>query len=240
MRRVLVFVAGVLTGQWLAFGSAGSPAEVHREARAAWERRDYVGAMHLWSRAAAIEPSNPAFHYWRGSALARLGLRLSASDAYQVALMLGLPPDMTRRALDELHRLDHPATPAPETTVPLEPTLGVWVARVVLNDGHEARFLVDTGSSVTVLAPALAESLGLEGEAAGPPLELQTLGGRTVGTPARLASLRIGTVEIRDAPVVLHDAGAGLDGILGNDVLARYRVMLDADARLLRLHPAGG
>ncbi|HXH84094.1 MAG TPA: aspartyl protease family protein [Candidatus Tectomicrobia bacterium] len=237
MRGTLVFVAGIVVGQWLAFGGAPSPAPVHRQAREAWERRDYVGAMHLWSRAIALAPDNPDFHYWRGTALARLGLRLSAADAYQVALLLGLPPEMSRRALEELRRLDHPVAPGPETLVPLEDGRGVWVARVVLNGRHDARFLVDTGSSVTVLAPALAEALGVAGPAGSPPIELHTLGGRTEGRLGRLASLRVGTVEVRDATVVLHEPGPGLDGILGNDVLARYLLTLDADARLLRLRP---
>ena len=83
--------------------------------------------------------------------------------------------------------------------VHLEEARGVWIVDVLLNGAHPARFLVDTGSSVT------------------------------------LASLRVGTAELRDVPVVLHDPGPGIDGILGNTVLARYRLTLDSDRHLLQL-----
>ena len=42
---------------------------------------------------------------------------------------------------------------------------------------------------------------------------------------------------MRDAPVVLHDTGSGLDGILGNTFLSRYRITVDADRRQLHLRP---
>ena len=55
------------------------------------------------------------------------------------------------------------------------------------------------------------------------------------GSAGRLASLQVGGAELRDVPVVLHEPGPGIDGILGNTVLARYRVTVDADRRLLHL-----
>ena len=50
-----------------------------------------------------------------------------------------------------------------------------------------------------------------------------------------LESLRVGGAELRDVPVVLHEPGPGIDGIPGNTVLARYRVTVDGDRRLLHL-----
>jgi len=47
-------------------------------------------------------------------------------------------------------------------------------------------------------------------------------------------------LEMRDAPVVLHDPGSGLDGILGNTFLSRYRVTVDADRRVLVLRQLVG
>ncbi|HET7341119.1 MAG TPA: aspartyl protease family protein [Methylomirabilota bacterium] len=238
MRRVLTFVLGVIIGQWLVFGEAASPAEYHIRAQRAWKARDYLEAMQLWSQAAGLQPADPTFHYYRGTALARLGLTLSARDAFQMALLLDPPPQLARLILQEIVRLDRKtATTVQETTVPLEHGLGVWIARVVLNDTRTGRFLVDTGSSVTVLSPALAADLGIAGDGDGGPVELQTLGGRTAGPPAIVGSLRVGDLELRDAPVVLHDPGPGLDGILGNTFLSRYQVTVDADLRQLHLRP---
>jgi len=235
---VLTFVLGVIIGQWLVFGAVASPADYHIRAQRAMQAHDYLEAMQLWSQAAALQPAEPSFHYHRGLALLRLGLKLSALDAFQVALLLEPPPPLARLVLQEMARLQQPAVvTAQETTVPLEHGLGVWIARVVLNGSHTGRFLVDTGSSVTVLSPTLAADLGIARGPDGTPVELQTLGGRTAGAPATVGSLRVGSLELRDAPVVLHDPGPGLDGILGNTFLSRYQVTVDADRRQLHLRP---
>ena len=239
MKRVLTFVLGVLIGQWLVFGAVASPADYHIRAQRAMQAHDYLEAMQLWSQAAALQPAEPSFHYYRGLALLRLGLKLSALDAFQVALLLEPSPSLARLVLQEMARLQQPGAvvTAHETTVPLEHGLGVWIARVVLNGSRTGRFLVDTGSSVTVLSPTLAADLGIAGGPDGTPVELQTLGGRTAGAPAIVGSLRVGSLELRDAPVVLHDPGPGLDGILGNTFLSRYQVTVDADRRQLHLRP---
>lgn len=235
---MLTFVLGVIIGQWLVFGAVASPADYHIRAQRAMQAHDYLEAMQLWSQAAALQPAEPTFHYYRGLALLRLGLKLSALDAFQVALLLEPSPPLARLVLQDMARLQQPAMiTALETTVPLEHGLGVWIARVVLNGSRTGRFLVDTGSSVTVLSPTLAADLGIAGGPDGTPVELQTLGGRTAGTPATVGSLRVGTLELRDAPVVLHDPGPGLDGILGNTFLSRYQVTVDADRRQLHLRP---
>ena len=122
-----------------------------------------------------------------------------------------------------------------ETAVPLEAMRGVWVVTAVLNGYHHARFLVDSGSSVTLVSPALATALGIHGTSARQGVELQTLAGRTSGGSSTVASLRVGSVELRDAAVVVHDPGPGLDGILGNNFLGRYLVTLDAARGILHL-----
>jgi aspartyl protease family protein len=237
VRRILTFVLGVVIGQWLAFGATPSPADYHVRAQRAWQGHDYLEAMQYWSQAVALQPAEPSFHYLRGTALARLGLKLSALDAFQMALLLGAPPALARQTQQEIARLsqDGGTALARETTVPLEHGLGVWIASVVVNDARTARFLVDTGSSVTVVSPALAADLGITARTGGLPVELHTLGGRTSGQAAVAASLRVGDVEVRDAPIVLHDPGPGVDGILGNTFLGRYRVTVDADRRQLQL-----
>jgi predicted aspartyl protease len=237
VRRILTLVLGIVIGQWLAFGAAVSPAYYHVRAQRAWQGHDYLAALQLWSHAVALQPADPNVHYLRGTALARLGLKISALDAFQMALLLKPPPALTRRVLEDIARLTRePGTGrAQETTVPLEHGLGVWTAQVILNDSHTGRFLVDTGSSVTVVSPRLAAEVGIAVTAGGSPVELHTLGGRTAGPAAVVASLRVGDLELRDAPVVLHDPGPAFDGILGNTFLGRYRVTVDADQRQLQL-----
>jgi predicted aspartyl protease len=237
MRRVFGFLAGVLVGQWLVFGSALSPAEVHTRAKAAFERRDYVEALRLWSQAVALQPAEARFHYLRGQALAQLGLRTSAADAFQVSLLLEPTADVAEAAMAGLAGLAPPTPPDRDALVALEPGLGVWIVPVVINGVHHGRFLLDTGSSVIVVAPAFAASVRLVQRDGDEAIELQTLGGRTRGPSATLASLRVATAELRDVPAVIHDPGPGIDGILGNTYLSHYRLTLDTDRRQLRLQP---
>jgi len=240
VRRVLTLVAGVLIGQWLAFTAVSSPAEFLRRGLAAWERHDYADALKFWSQGVALHPDDALLHYRRATALARLGQPRSAADAYRLALLLEPPSRIGALVEEELGRLEREAATVGrgETAVAVEPVRGVWVVRVTLNEDRQARFLVDTGSSVTIVAPALAAALGLG--AAGGAVELQTLGGSTSGASATLGSVRLGAAELRDVPVVVHDPGPGLEGILGNTVLARYHVTLDPDRRLLHLRHPGG
>jgi predicted aspartyl protease len=236
MRRIFGFLAGVVVGQWLVFGSALSPADLHSRAAAAHERRDYVEALRLWSQAVALQPAEARFHYLRGQALAHLGMRTSAADAFQVSLLLEPTSDVARDAIAGLAGLASVTAPDGDVLIGMEQGVGVWIVPIVINGVHQGRFLLDTGSSVVVVAPAFAASIPLNGgerEA----VELQTLGGRTRGPAATVASLRVGTAELQDLPVVIHDPGPGLDGILGNTFLSHYRLTVDADRRQLTLRP---
>ena len=237
MRRCLTLVVGVLIGQWLAFGASPSPADLYSAGLAAWERRDYPEALRVWSHGAALQPGDSVLHFWRASALARLGQQNAAADGFRLALMLDPPSSVAALARQELVSLDASTTTANavETTVPVESTRGVWVTSVVINGTHEARFLVDTGSSVTLVSPALARAIGLSTKASKDRMELQTLGGTTAGPVTSAASIRVGEAEVRDVVVVVHDPGPGIDGILGNTFFGRYRLTLDADRRLLSL-----
>ncbi len=239
MRRLLALMVGIVIGQWLAFSGVESPARFDTLATNAFTRHDYVEAAQLWTRAVSLRPDNPVFHYLRGTALARLGQRQSAWDAYQLALTLDPPSDVAKAVRDALSQLRVPTTAGrtAETAVPVELSRGVWVVVVTINGTHEGRFLVDTGSSVTIVSPAAADMLRLPVHEHGDGIELQTLAGKTAGRRSTFRSLAMGGVELHDVPVVVHDPGPGLDGILGNTVLGRYRVTLDADRRLLHLRP---
>jgi len=232
-------MVGIVIGQWLAFSGAESPARFDTLATNAFTRHDYVEAAQFWTRAVSLQPGNPTFHYLRGTALARLGQRQSASDAYQLALMLEPPSDIARLVREGLSQLRGATTTnrSTDSAVPVELSRGVWVVVVTINETHEGRFLVDTGSSVTIVSPAAAATLGLPLHDHGDAIELQTLAGKTAGRRSTFRSLGLGAVQLRDVPVVVHDPGPGLDGILGNTVLGRYRVTLDADRRLLHLRP---
>lgn len=137
----------------------------------------------------------------------------------------------------DLARTAAPTSDVREATVSLEPARGVWVVPVTLNGGGTARFLVDTGASVTMLSPGLAEQARVRPAPDAGRLEMTTLAGPAGGPIVTIDSLVLGGLEIRRVPAVIHESGFGVDGILGNTVLARFAMTLDADRRILHLRP---
>ena len=131
MRRCLTLVVGVLIGQWLTFGASSSPADLYSVGLAAWERRDYPEALRVWSHGTALQPGDAVLHFWRASALARLGQRHAAADGFRLALMLDPPQSVATAARQELASLDAASTTATdvETTVPVESTACGWRQR---------------------------------------------------------------------------------------------------------------
>jgi clan AA aspartic protease (TIGR02281 family) len=233
MRYAAAAAAGLVTAPWLVLAASTTPATPHQRGAAAYARGDYAAAVQHLARAAALEPDSAAIHYLHAGALAQLGQHAAAAEASQAALVHARDPAMppAPAGADE-----GPPAPSPgdAASVPVTAALGVWIVEARVNGRHAGRFLLDTGSSVTVLAADFAARVGAR-PGAEAPVELHTLTGRALAPSARVASLRVGDAELRDAPVVLHDPGLGLDGILGNTFLGHYLVTLDAAERRLHL-----
>src|SRR5439155_25369194 len=156
-------------------------------------------------------PGNPELHYRRGQALAAMGLRASAADAFQVTLLLDPNSGVAREAMDGLAGLQ-PASSDGQVTVPLESGLGVWIVPAVVN-GHRGRFLLDTGSSVVVVGPMLAAAAGLTPLAGRAAIELETIGGGTRGPSGVVRSLQGGDAALHEVPAVLEGRVPWRDGI---------------------------
>ena len=94
---------------------------------------------------------------------------------------------------------------------------GHYVAEGEIN-GRRVTFLLDTGATWVALPLALGRELGLKRGAA---VTLQTANGPAVGYQTRLASVRLGPLELRDVAAVMAD---GLDAeavLLGMSFLKR-------------------
>jgi clan AA aspartic protease (TIGR02281 family) len=208
--------------------------------RSAYARGDYAGAERAFAEAINRAPGDPLARYHRAGALTQLGRWNEAVEEYERVLQLRPPEQValaTKGALKTLLPLTRRAAPnvggdRDVSTIRLDRSRGGWIADVILNDSRRARFLVDTGASVTVLAPDLADGLGIAPSARGRVMRLQTITGETEAPIVLIPSVRVGDVEARDVVAVIHET-AGLDGILGNTFLARYTVTLDARQGLL-------
>lgn len=115
--------------------------------------------------------------------------------------------------------------------VPLVPLAGLWTVRVDAGTrgGRPWHFLVDTGTTQTIVSAIAARQLGLE-VTAGP--QLRTPAGPVDAGQARLPVLGLGDRIRRDVPVLVADLSAlgrdpRIDGILGMDVLDADRIVLD-------------
>lgn len=218
-------------------------AEALNEAgKTAYARGDYAAAADLFAQAVARDPGQPLFHYHRAVALTGLRRWRDARAAYLAAQRLTPPPPLAALVRDGLRALPaaSPAAPSGDRdtiSVALRPFHGVWLAEAVINDRRPARFVVDTGATLCVLSPRLAEALGVEPEPGARVIELQTVNGRASGRLVSIDTVRVGEAEARGVAAVIVTIGPGVDGILGNSFLANFAVTLDAERGMLHLRP---
>ena len=89
--------------------------------------------------------------------------------------------------------------------------------------------LIDTGAAFTVIPFGLADFLGLEVDKTRPKVNLITASG-VIEAPRRiLRKIRVGRLEVRGLPIVLHElpAPAPVKVLLGMDFLSKVRLEID-------------
>lgn len=231
-----VAVLGVMTAVVVA------AEDLDRAGRQAYARGDYEEAERLFARAVARAPREPRHRYHWAIALTQLGRWAEAVAEHQRVLQLDPPAAVAAASREALRRLAPAAKPASrvrsrpdESTVRLQRLHGGWVTEVVLSDTRRARFLVDTGASVSVLSPALAETLGLAPGPRSRHVVLQTLAGQTRAPVVMVPSIRVGDIEAHEVVAVVHEIEGGIDGILGNTFLDRFTITVDAERGVLRV-----
>lgn len=160
--------------------------------------------------------------------------------ALALALLVAACTDPAGRALDLA-----PLELAKPTLVPLalddRP-----IADVVLGNALPRRFLVDTGSDLTLLSTRCARDLGLEPKPYARTFRTIDSTGAEVelGHYVQIDRLRLGDLVVRDCLVTLIDspalATANVFGIVGQDLLSRVTLALDMRQRALHLAPVTG
>lgn len=105
-----------------------------------------------------------------------------------------------------------------ETRIPLAPDGHFWVTASV--NGVERRFLVDTGATLTALAPSTAQAAAVESQPMARPVILQTANGPVGAQRVSIAELRFGNVVARDIDAVVAP-GMGETNVIGMNLLSR-------------------
>ena len=118
--------------------------------------------------------------------------------------------------------------------IPLRGDGTSWTVQATINGRTRALFLLDTGASYCVVAPALARQLGLP--PTGSFATVLTANGAVKAPVVRLRSLDLEGTRAHDIQAIVHDAvGPQLDGVLGLNFLTRYRYAVDPQQRTLEL-----
>ena len=146
-------------------------------------------------------------------------------DAFR-ATPLPRPP-----SFNEADVSDKPAAIRNLTTIP--------PARI--NGIADARLLVDTGSTWTVLSPKLASQLELPISANTRRNILVLAGGREVAVPrVRVASVKLGAVAVENLYIGVYElfpTVPEIQGVVGMDFLRHFRVSIDQRQPRLVLSP---
>lgn len=89
-------------------------------------------------------------------------------------------------------------------------------------NGTSAKFLIDSGATVTAVSDDVARRAGLNIDNAAPGMAMQTANGVMVAKRASIAGLTVGPIRTTDLPIVVSDRFSGVN-VLGMNFLSRLR-----------------
>ena len=108
---------------------------------------------------------------------------------------------------------------------------GHFLAAGTIN-GRAVQFMVDTGASVIGLTVSDAERFGVDYKN-GQQVKMQTANGVVPGWRVKLASVRIGDVELYDVDAAVGNQPIGPYVLLGNSFLSRFQMRRDNEQMVL-------
>jgi predicted aspartyl protease len=133
-------------------------------------------------------------------------------------------------------------SPAPRETPFASRGPGEVIVPVTVGGRGSYRFLLDTGSTHTAVTQALASAVGARPVAR---TSMSAAGGTLECLVVALARVAIGGIGVDGLTATALPAasaamlGAGLDGVLGQDFLARFSYTIDYRASRIRWHEPG-
>ncbi len=200
-------------------------------------------------KASFIDPNEPDFFFDLGQVAARIERYKEAADAYERFLAIAPKTDTDRRArirglIDFLRYLgDQGALYSPggssKTAIAFEAGNPRPVMEVRLNGNKEPlRFVLDTGSGMSVMSEDAAKRMGIKSVARGGTARGVGGAGRFEIVYGFLQSMEIGDVRVTNVPVYIrrfYGAGPPVDGYIGLSVISRYVATVDYGTHLFSL-----
>ena len=145
----------------------------------------------------------------------------------------------TRIQAKEPARGPEPPAPLPprKASIPIEKQGQVVIVEATLNQKTSARFVVDTGASYTMISNAVAKSLDIDISQSQPTVPFQTANGIIQAPLAKLESIMVGGMEIKDLTAAIHDIApeSRVAGLLGLNFLSNFRMDIDTQKGVLHL-----
>jgi tetratricopeptide (TPR) repeat protein len=198
-------------------------------------------AVQKLRRAVSMDPDEPDYVFSLGQAAARGEKYKEAADAYERFLVIAPHTDADRRArirglIDFLRYLGQQSSlyivSGPERTVlTFESIDNRPIVNVRLNGSKTAlRFVLDTGSGMSVISDETARKLGLRPVARGGMARAIGGGGRFEIVYGYLNSMDLGDIHIENVPIYIrrfYDRQTPVDGYLGIAALVRLVTAVD-------------
>ena len=199
-------------------------------------------------RAVGMDPEEPDFIFHLGQACARSEKYKEAADSYERFLTIAPKTDFDRRArilglIDFLRYLGRQGSlyvpNGDRASVPFEATDNRPILLLRINGQKDPlRFVLDTGSGMSVISEQTAKRLGIKAVAKGGLARAVGGGGKFEIVYGFLNSVEIGTVRVDNVPVYIRkffDNHIPVDGYLGLSVVQKFLASLDYGTRRMSL-----
>jgi predicted aspartyl protease/Flp pilus assembly protein TadD len=205
-------------------------------------------AVPMLRKAVSMDPDEPDFVFHLGQACARSEKYREAADSYERFLVIAPKTDIDRRAriqgliefLRYLGRQGPLYVPSGDrASVSFEATDNRPILQVRVNGQKEPlRFVLDTGSGMSVISDQTAKRLGIRPVAKGGLARAVGGGGKFEIIYGFVNSIEIGTVKVENVPVYIRkffDSHIPVDGYLGLSVVQKFLASLDYGTRKMSL-----
>jgi tetratricopeptide (TPR) repeat protein len=206
-------------------------------------------ALPALRKAAIMDPDEPDYVFSLGQAAARSEKYKEAADAYERFLLIAPKTDYDRRAriaglIDFLRYLGRQGSlyvPSGEyrSSITFEATDNRPIVQVHINGQKEPlRFVLDTGSGMSVVSEQTARRLNMKPIAKGGLARAVGGGGKFEIVYGFLDSIEIGAAKIENVPVYIRkffDNHIPVDGYLGLSVVSKFLTSIDYGTRKMSL-----
>lgn len=199
-------------------------------------------------RAASLDSDEPDYIFNLAQATARNERYKEAADAYERFLLIAPKTDADRRArirglIDFLRYLGNQgflySLNGNKASLPFESVDGRPLLKVRVNGSREfLRFVLDTGSGMSVISEETAKKLGLHPVARGGLARAVGGGGKFEIVYGFLSSVELGDVKVGSVPVYIrhfYDRTTSVDGYLGLSVISKFIASVDYGERIFKL-----